>query len=150
MKFTIRSGLLFDEELIANFQMKMALETEGIQLQLLTVRAGVKAVLDDPSKGKYWMAEFDGKVVGTLLTIPEWSDWRNGQVLWIHSVYVVPEFRKNGVFKALYSYLKEMVFKSTELKGLRLYVDRTNLNAQAVYAKLGMSGDHYHLFEWMK
>ncbi|HXH31085.1 MAG TPA: GNAT family N-acetyltransferase [Bacteriovoracaceae bacterium] len=150
MEIKIRPGLLFDISTIANFQVKMAWETENFKLDIPVVEAGVAAVFDDPSKGKYWLAEVDGRVAGCLLTVPEWSDWRNGTVLWIHSVYVVPESRKNGVYKALYQHLKDMVEASTDLRGLRLYVDKTNAAAQDVYESLGMSGEHYHLFEWMK
>lgn len=151
MNIKIRPGLLFDIDTIADFQVKMAFETEnGLKLDPPIVNLGVSAVMDDPSKGKYWLAEVDGNVVGCLLTVPEWSDWRNGTVLWIHSVYVDPNFRKHGVFKALYAHLKEMVQTSPELRGLRLYVDKSNARAQEVYQKLGMSDDHYSLFEWMK
>jgi GNAT superfamily N-acetyltransferase len=135
---------------ISDFQVQMAWETEKLKLDPPTVLKGVSAVFDDPAKGKYWIAESEGRVVGCLLTIPEWSDWRNGTVLWIHSVYVQPDFRKFGVFKALYSHLKHLVESSSDLRGLRLYVDKTNLNAQKVYEALGMSGEHYHLFEWLK
>lgn len=151
MSIHIRPGLLFDIDTIADFQVKMAFETEnGLKLDPPTVQKGVGAVIDDPSKGKYWLAEIDGKVVGSLLTIPEWSDWRNGTVLWIHSVYVVPEYRKHGVYKSLYAHLKKMVEDSHDLRGLRLYVDKTNATAQKVYEALGMNGEHYHLYEWMK
>lgn len=151
MSIKIRPGLLFDIDTIADFQVRMAFETEnGLKLDPPTVQKGVSAVIDDPSKGKYWLAEVDGKVAGCLLTVPEWSDWRNGTVLWIHSVYVAPEFRKNGVYKALYAHLKEMVSSSSEYRGLRLYVDKTNQNAQKVYEKLGMDGSHYITYEWMK
>lgn len=150
MKTQIRPGLLFDISVIADYQIKMALETENMQLDPSTVEKGVTAVFDDPSKGKYWLAEIGGNVVGCLLTIPEWSDWRNGTVLWIHSVYVHPDFRQHGVYKALYGHLKNMVNESPDMRGLRLYVDKTNSRAQKVYETLGMSGEHYHLFEWMK
>ncbi len=151
MNIKIRPGLLFDVETIADFQVKMAFETEnGLKLDPPTVTKGVSAVIDDPGKGKYWLAEVNGDVVGCLLTVPEWSDWRNGTVLWIHSVYVKPEFRKHGVFKALYSHLKDMVQGTNDLRGLRLYVDKTNDRAQKVYEALGMNQDHYSLFEWMK
>jgi len=150
MNIKIRPGLLFDIETIANFQEKMAFETENMRLDSLTVEKGVTAVFDDPSRGKYWLAEIDGEVVGCLLTINEWSDWRNGTVLWIHSVYVEERHRQRGVYKKLYGHLKEMVEKSSELRGLRLYVDKTNTKAQGVYEKLGMSAEHYHLYEWMK
>lgn len=150
MDILIRPGLLFDIDTIADFQVQMAWETEKLKLDPPTVLNGVSAVFDDPSKGKYWIAESGGRVVGCLLTIPEWSDWRNGTVLWIHSVYVLPPFRKFGVFKALYSHLKNLVQTGNDLRGLRLYVDKSNLNAQKVYESLGMSGEHYHLFEWLK
>ncbi len=150
MDIKIRPGLLFDIPVIAEYQIKMAFETEGIKLDPPTVDKGVSAVFDDPSKGKYWLAEVNGDVVGCLLTVPEWSDWRNGTVLWIHSVYVKADFRKAGVYRKLYSYLRDMVKQSPDLRGLRLYVDKSNAQAQAVYETLGMSSEHYHLFEWMK
>lgn len=146
----IRPGLLFDIEAIADFQVKMAQETENLALDLVTVNKGVTAVMDDPGKGKYWVAEIDGKLVGCLLTVSEWSDWRNGNVLWIHSVYVVPEMRGQGVFKALYTHLKQLVHEASDLRGLRLYVDKSNHLAQKVYQSLGMNGEHYQLFEWLK
>ncbi|MGE3608713.1 MAG: GNAT family N-acetyltransferase [Bacteriovoracaceae bacterium] len=150
MEIKIRPGLLFDVATIAEFQIKMALETENLKLIPEVVEKGVSAVFDDPAKGKYWLAEVNGEVVGSLLVIPEWSDWRNGNVLWIHSVYVLPKFRGNKVFSKMYQHLKDMVENSRDLRGLRLYVDKSNQSAQKVYEKLGMSGEHYHLFEWLK
>ncbi len=146
----IRPGLLYDSKLISDFQCKMALETEGLKLDPVIVEKGVDAVFDDPSKGKYWVAEMGNEVVGCLLTIPEWSDWRNGTVLWIHSVYVVPQYRKFGVFTSLYKHLEHMVNQSSELRGLRLYVDKRNNSAQRVYERLGMTSEHYELYEWLK
>lgn len=146
----IRPGLLFDIDIIADFQVKMAWETEELKLNSTTVGKGVTAIFDDPAKGKYWLAEKQGEVIGCLLTVPEWSDWRNGTVLWIHSVYVKPENRKSGVYKKLYQHLKQMVEEASDLRGLRLYVDKSNMNAQKVYETLGMSGEHYHLYEWLK
>jgi len=150
MNIKIRPGLLFDIQVIADYQIKMALETENMKLDPATVELGVSAIFDDPAKGKYWLAELNGNVIGCLLTIPEWSDWRNGTVLWIHSVYVHPDHRQNGVYRSLYGHLKKMVQDSKEFRGLRLYVDKTNMRAQKVYEALGMSGEHYHLYEWMK
>jgi ribosomal protein S18 acetylase RimI-like enzyme len=149
-EINIRPGLLFDIQIIADFQIQMALETENLKLDPAIVVKGVSAVFDDPAKGKYWLAEVDQQIVGCLLTVPEWSDWRNGTVLWIHSVYVSPSFRQKGIFQKLYNHLKTMVESSVEYRGLRLYVDKKNESAQLVYKKLGMSEDHYYLFEWLK
>lgn len=150
MSLTVRPGLLYDVQTIADFQVHMALETEGMKLDPPTVLKGVQAVIDDPSKGKYWVAEDGKQVVGCLLTVPEWSDWRNATVLWIHSVYVIPSARKLGVYRALYERVRQHVEENpSAYRGIRLYVDKTNQAAKEVYTKLGMNGEHYHLFEWM-
>jgi GNAT superfamily N-acetyltransferase len=82
--------------------------------------------------------------------IPEWSDWRNGEVWWIHSVFIEPAYRGKGVFSKFYAYVKALVETDPKVRGLRLYVDKTNKSAQAIYGKLGMNGEHYNMFEWMK
>ena len=138
-----------DYKVIAGFQQKMAWETEHLQLDGDTVQKGVTAVFDDVSKGKYYVIEEDGKVISSLLTTYEWSDWRNSQVLWIQSVFVLPEYRAKGVFKLMYSEIKKIVKNNPNYSGIRLYVDKTNVNAQKVYEKIGMQGEHYGLFEDM-
>ena len=139
-----------DAAAIAGFQIRMAHESEGMALDPDTVGRGVKTVFDDPAKGSYWVAEEAGRVIACLLTIPEWSDWRNATVLWIHSLYVVPQARRRGVFRALFTTLKAMVERSPDLAGLRLYVDKANRVAQQVYDALGMTAEHYDLYEWLK
>ncbi|MBX2843702.1 MAG: GNAT family N-acetyltransferase [Flammeovirgaceae bacterium] len=146
----IRKGISKDKNAIASFQLKMAWETELLELDLGIVDAGVQKIIDEPVRGSYWVAEYQGQVVGSLLVLFEWSDWRNGEVLWIHSVYITPEFRNFGIFKKMYLQLKNLVEESENYRGLRLYVDKTNQNAQKVYKAIGMTNEHYELFEWLK
>ncbi|NOZ33732.1 MAG: GNAT family N-acetyltransferase [Chlorobi bacterium] len=136
-------------KVIAGFQEKMAWETEHFKLNTDTVLKGVKAVFEDSSKGKYYIIEEDGKIIASLLTTYEWSDWRNNFVIWIQSVYVLPEYRKKGIFNLMYSEIKKVVKNNPNYSGIRLYVDKTNMNAQKVYTKIGMQGEHYSLFEEM-
>ncbi|HFB61671.1 MAG TPA: GNAT family N-acetyltransferase [Bacteroidetes bacterium] len=146
----IRVATEEDRDFIASFQKKMAWETEGLPLDEETVNEGVLHVLRNPEKGKYFVADDDGRVVASLLITYEWSDWRNQQVLWIQSVYVLPEFRKKGVFKTLYNHIKDWALGDKNVAGIRLYVDKTNQKAMEVYRRLGMNGEHYRLFEWLK
>lgn len=150
----IRPALPRDAEAIVDFQIRMALETEELELDPDVVARGVGAVLKDSTKGQYWVAgvaDAGGRhLVGSLLTTYEWSDWRDGTVLWVQSVYVVPALRGRGIYRRLYEYLRDMVLASPDLRGIRLYVDRRNLAAQRVYERLGMSREHYEMFEWMK
>ncbi|HEY9423145.1 MAG TPA: GNAT family N-acetyltransferase [Thermoanaerobaculia bacterium] len=139
-----------DAPAIVDFQLRMARETEGLELDLPTVTAGVEAVFNDPHKAAYYVAESGGRIVGGLMTTYEWSDWRNGMILWIQSVYVIPEERGRGIYRALYDHLKRRVEEDPDLKGIRLYVDKRNAAAQAVYQRLGMSREHYDTFEWLK
>ena len=141
-----------DAAFIAECQIAMALETEDLRLDPEVVRRGVAGVFERPEQGAYWLAELPDldRPAGCLLTLYEWSDWRNGTVLWIHSVYVAPHARRRGVFRGIYTYLKNKVEADADLKGLRLYVDRRNESACEVYTRLGMSDEHYRLFEWLK
>ena len=145
----VRSAVLEDLDLLVDFQLRLAEETEELGLDPDVVTQGVRAALLDPVKGEYYVAEEDDGPVGCLFTVREWSDWRNGEVVWIHSLYVVPESRRKGVFKQLYLHLRRLVEQDPDLKGLRLYVHRDNESAQNAYRSLGMDGDHYRLFEWM-
>ena len=135
-------------EIIKNFQIKMAKESEEMILDNETITKGVTAVFANSSKGTYYIAEENNMVIASLLTTYEWSDWRNAYVLWLQSVYVIPEYRRKGVFKKMYQYLKETVENSDKYVGLRLYVDKTNTNAQKVYDNVGMSSEHYFMYEW--
>lgn len=146
----VRKATIKDYQSIVNFQQAMARETEGIELLLDPLEKGVKAVLEDPSKGIYYVAEINKKVVSSLLTTYEWSDWRNGTVLWIQSVYVMPQYRRRGVYRKMYSHIKSMVLSSDNLMGIRLYADKSNLAAHKTYENLGMNQDHYITFEWLK
>jgi GNAT superfamily N-acetyltransferase len=131
----IRKANLADAMVITQFQLDMAMETEGLQLLRELTSKGVEAVFADPSKGSYYIAAIGNKPVGSMLTTEEWSDWRNRTIVWIQSVYVVPGYRKTGVFRALYNHLLEYVTATPDIGGVRL---------------LGMDGEHYKVFEWMK
>ncbi|MDB5037891.1 MAG: family N-acetyltransferase [Bacteriovoracaceae bacterium] len=149
MPVTIREAKLTDLETIASFQMAMAKETEGIELEKQKCLKGVGGVFEDPNRGNYFIAELDGKIVGSTLITHEWSDWRNGIVWWIQSVYVRPEARGQKVFKSIYEKIKNLGLENSQFRGLRLYVEKHNVKAKAVYQALGMTSERYDLFEWM-
>lgn len=146
----IRKATTGDISQIVDFQLNMALETERLELNRDILTAGVKNVLTGERGASYYMTEIDGTLAGMLMITLEWSDWRNGWVWWIQSVYVRPEFRGKGLYKMLYSHIVSLAEKSDDIMGIRLYVDKTNTNAQKVYKTLGMNGDHYLVYEWMK
>ncbi|MCM2315358.1 MAG: GNAT family N-acetyltransferase [Thermoanaerobaculia bacterium] len=150
MAFVVRDATDADAPRIVEFQLAMARETEGIELDLETCTRGVAAVFADSELGRYFVAAQDGNVVGSLMITYEWSDWRNGVVWWIQSVYVVPEARGGGVYRRMYEAIQRLVRESSAIRGIRLYVDTRNTAAQQVYERLGMDGGHYRVFEWMK
>ncbi|MBN1420419.1 MAG: GNAT family N-acetyltransferase [Planctomycetes bacterium] len=133
----IREGRSGDEERIARFNAALAEETEGIRLDADTVRAGVRALLADPSKGRYYLAERHGEVAGQVMVTYEWSDWRNAMFLWVQSVYVEPHHRREGVFGALFRHVRALA-EAPGHCGLRLYVYQGNQGAQETYSRLGL------------
>lgn len=142
----ITRGEACDIDSIVQFQADMAMESEGCLLDREKVAKGVAAAMLDESKGMYWVAKFDGKTIGSLMITREWSDWNNEWYWWIQSVYVIPEFRKQGVYKAMYLKVKDAA-KENNVSQIRLYVDKTNLSAQKVYQHLGMHESHYQMYE---
>ena len=146
----IREAIKSDAPKIVDFQVKMALETENMKLDQAVVEPGVQAVFQDVNRGKYIVAVADGQVVGSLLTTYEWSDWRNGNILWIQSVFVDKQFRGMGIYRQMYEHIKKLLIEfPAQYKGIRLYVDKSNEAAQKVYQKLGMINHHYDMYEWM-
>jgi GNAT superfamily N-acetyltransferase len=135
---------------LAGFQLALALETEGVVLDAEVCGRGVRAVFDDPSKGRWFVATVGREVAASLLVTPEWSDWFDGSIWWIQSVFVLPAHRGRGLYSGLYDFVKALATLEPSVRGLRLYVDKTNHKAQKVYAALGMSDEHYALYEWMK
>ena len=146
---TIRKATPVDAAVIIDFQQKMAWETEQMILAPETIRKGVNAVFSDCSHGQYWVAEEEGSVVASLLITYEWSDWRNSDVWWFQSVYVLPASRRTGIFRSMYRHIKNEADKEG-IAGLRLYVETNNSGAQQTYEALGMKSLHYKMYEWMK
>jgi GNAT superfamily N-acetyltransferase len=145
----IRKATPSDAPSIIDFQLNMALETEHLKLVPETVTKGVNAVFQDPSRGKYYVADANGQVVASLLITYEWSDWRNSNVWWFQSVYVLPDFRRQGIFRKMYTFIKNQAIEQ-DIAGLRLYVETKNIRARKTYESLGMSSEHYSFYEWMR
>lgn len=146
MKIEITKGQIEDIEAIAGFQVDMAMESEGTLLDKDTVTRGVAAAMNDEQKGCYYIARVDGKAVGSLMLTREWSDWNNGWYWWIQSVYVAPDYRRQGVYKSMYQTVCADA-KAKNVAQVRLYVDKTNTRGQKVYALLGMHESHYLIYE---
>ena len=157
--YGVRAAGPDDCSLIVSFNRAMAMETEGHDLDEGTVVAGVTAVLADPAKGRYFIAERRGggpeaggqravrpEPAGQLMLTLEWSDWRNGPIWWIQSVYVAPAHRRRGIYRMLHEHVRR-VGRAEGAVGLRLYVERDNSTAQSAYGALGMARSRYVMYE---
>jgi len=143
----VRAASAADAETIAGFNARLASETEAIVLEAHRLRDGVAALLADPAKGFYTVAEAAGRVVGQMLVTYEWSDWRNGWFWWVQSVYVDPEYRGQGVFARIYRHVEERARASGEVCGVRLYVEEGNEAARTVYRRLGLQDAPYRMLQ---
>ena len=145
----VRLAVTTDAATLAGFNRAMALETESKSLSLETLLPGVEAVLGDPLHGFYVVADSGSEIAGSLLVTYEWSDWRNGRIWWIQSVYVRPDFRRRGVYRTLHGFVRERAREAGDVVGIRLYVERENAAAQRTYAALGMTETAYRIYEEM-
>lgn len=151
MPIVIRRGQQVDWPELVDFNCRMAKETENITLDRTTVTKGVQSLLADGKMGFYIIAESTGadspEIAGALMVTTEWSDWRNGLFWWIQSVYVRPEFRRQGIYRRLYAHVKQLAEDAGNVSGFRLYVEKENSAAQKTYTSLGMAETHYLMYE---
>lgn len=143
----IRSATRDDWQVIAEFNSRLAAETENKSLNRDILNAGVQALLANANHGRYFLAQHHHNIVGQMMHTREWSDWRNGEIWWLQSVYVLPEFRNQGVFRSLYQYVEELARNSPDVIGLRLYVENHNERAQKAYDRLGFHDAGYAVME---
>ena len=136
-----------DQARLVEFTRAMARETENLELLPDVIAAGVRNVFQHPAYGFYLVAEVEGEIVGGLMVTTEWSDWRNGLFWWIQSVYVVPTHRRQGVYKRMYDLVGQLAAAHPHVCGFRLYVEKSNHDAQAAYRAIGMEEKPYVMFQ---
>jgi ribosomal protein S18 acetylase RimI-like enzyme len=146
MSISIRPAIAADESVIVDYNAALAWESEQLRLDRDVLAMGVRAALADSAKATYFIAEIDGQRVGQMMITLEWSDWRNGQIWWIQSVYVAADYRRRGIFTALYKHVAHLA-RAQNAAGLRLYVMSDNRAAQSTYQAMGMSLSEYLVME---
>ncbi len=147
---TIRKATVSDLTTLVSFQLALAKESENLVLNTELLRRGMLSMFEEPSKGFYNVVEDEGQVIACHMITCEWSDWRNGTVWWLQSVFVIEDYRRKGVFRFIYENLVKTIRQEPGVIGLRLYVDKSNHRAMKVYESMGMNGEHYTGYEWMK
>ncbi|WP_435015678.1 N-acetyltransferase family protein [Tundrisphaera sp. TA3] len=150
-KITVRDARPGDHADIVESNLRLAEETEQKRLDPEVLGRGVSEALADPDRLKYWVAELSepggSRFVGQAAITREWSDWRGGWIWWFQSVYVVDEYRGQGVFRLLYATIRDTARESPDVIGLRLYVEGHNDRARRVYQSLGLGPSGYEVFE---
>lgn len=144
---SVRPATSSDAELLADFNCAIARETEDKELDRTKVLRGVQRALDLGPEVRYFVAEDASDPVGCLMITREWSDWRDGWIVWIQSVYVSSSHRGRGVFKSLLNHTTKTVRQEPDVVGLRLYVEVENSRAQEVYLRTGFVDPNYKVLE---
>jgi ribosomal protein S18 acetylase RimI-like enzyme len=147
--YHVRSAQRDDHDAITDLNCRLAEETESRSLKRDTVSAGVLRGLQLPGDVLYLVAEQGGRVVGQLMLTREWSDWRNGWMAWLQSVYVLPEARRLGIFRSLLDHAIVTSRQQKDVVALRLYVEDENTVAQETYLRLGFVDGHYRVMEML-
>lgn len=147
MSIVVRPAVAADAATVIEFNRLLALESEGKTLDSARLQRGVRQALADDSKGRYFLAVLDERIIGQLGVTLEWSDWRNGWFWWIQSVYVQPEARRRGVFRSLFQHVQRAAKEDPQAIGIRLYVEQENVAAQKTYQAMGLELTTYQVME---
>lgn len=149
-KFTLRRAEEKDLDILVDFNNRIALESEGHPLDLAVLRSSMKHILEDERKGIYWLACDGEKVIGQMMYVFEWSTWQDKNYMWLTDLYVLPEYRRQGVFKLLNQHLLDFYQKSPDIIGVRFYVAKTNTAVVPLYRRIGWKESKYNLWEVTK
>ncbi len=142
----VREAEQSDVSTLIEYNLSLADETESISLDKNILRLGIEKALE-LNDCRYLVAELDNKIVGQTMLTSEWSDWRNGVIWWMQSVYVNPDYRKRGVSQSILKYIENLAEKTLEVKALRLYVMDDNQIARRAYQNLGIKNSSYLVYE---
>ena len=146
MNIKIREAVKSDITTIAKNNQALAYETENTNLNLDIITSGVSNALNREDC-HYFVAEINKMVVGQTLITYEWSDWRNGLIWWMQSVFVLFNFRKQGVYRNLFNHIENLARNNPKVKALRLYVIKNNQSGIKTYEALGMKDSGYIVYE---
>jgi GNAT superfamily N-acetyltransferase len=146
---TVRAARPTDLDGLVQSTLGNALESEGIRLDPDVARRGVALLLQDPHKGKVFVAEHAGRLVASTYVTFEWSDWHAAWYWWIQSVYVQPDWRGKHVYTALYRAIQQAAREAHDVRAVRLYVEAHNEPALRAYRGHGMKPAPYEVFEWV-
>lgn len=153
MAIQVRAAQEHDLDFLVNCNTALAKETEGKTLSESAIRNGILSLLHRPTLGSYIVAEVtnaaERHLVGQLMITYEWSDWRNGVIWWIQSVYVDPAWRRQGIYRTMHHHILDQAKQEPEIRGIRLYVEHQNHTAQTVYQSVGLSNAGYLVYEMM-
>lgn len=147
MPITIRTPTLDDAALMADFNCRLVEETETYRLDPAVALSGVRRAIETDRGLTYFLAEVDGDAAGQTMVTREWSDWRDGMIWWVGSVYVDPQFRGRGVFRSLLEHVARAAAADPDVCLLRLYVETHNEAARATYNRLGFEELDYRVYE---
>ncbi len=148
MSFSVRPAVLQDAAQLVQLLKHMAWESENLALDQVQLQQGVKAVFDHPERGQYWVIQGaeQGVVYGMCMVTFEWSDWHNRFYWWFQSVYILPEYRGQGLLALLMTHVQQ-VAQQEGAQELRLYVESQNHQAIRAYEKLGYQTGYYHVMQ---
>ena len=103
-----------------------------MELKLEDVLKGTTSLLNRPSFGRYFVAyqaSSPSTIMGMMMIHFETSFEVGGLIWWINSVYVHPDHRQKGVFRALYDHIVAIARATDNIKCVRLYVEYANKKA---------------------
>lgn len=102
-------------------------------------RAGLQAILADPSRGRIFVAREGREVVAMASLLYTISTAEGGKAAWFEDLVVAPEQRKRGIGEALLKHVVAEARKEGVLR-LTLLTDMQNERAQAMYRRVGFVG----------
>ncbi len=142
----VRYAVTTDVELLVSSAVEMMKEREYVEWSPDTARSGILKIMANRERGFYVVAEFKGKVIGSLEVSPHWLDVFDGCIWWLQMAYVQPEFRRLGAHTALRNFVFEAAVQNPDVKVIRSLVNPDNALMQRINETHGWSRLNYYTY----
>ena len=148
MDFTFRIAVDSDTEALVAF-MRQLYEHDHTYFDEISCRKTLPLILANEHFGKVWIIEANNQAIGYIVLTFGFSIEYHGRNAILDEIFVSEDYRKHGIGKQAINLAIEAC-KSLGIDAIHLVVEHENLNAHAVYRKLGFkTNSRYLMTKWI-
>lgn len=137
-RLTVRAARKADLDGMARLLAVLFTQEAELHADARKQRAGLRLILDEPKRGRLFVAEAGGEIVGMVSLLFTVSTFLGSRVALLEDMVVAPGLRGRGIGSRLIEHALDQA-RRMRLGRITLLTDRTNRKAQRLYERFGFA-----------